>query len=94
MICPHIVNFGLFFGAIISWGFLYPFLETKRGQWYQTDSPTSLNGQNGYKVCTKKIKMKHTTEGLSKIYQSFSATNQCKDIFFPPIILATLLKCI
>ncbi|EEE63007.1 hypothetical protein OsJ_17815 [Oryza sativa Japonica Group] len=50
MICPHIVNFGLFFGAIISWGFLYPFLETKRGQWYQTDSPTSLNGQNGYKV--------------------------------------------
>uniref|UniRef100_A0A0D9ZW96 Uncharacterized protein n=1 Tax=Oryza glumipatula TaxID=40148 RepID=A0A0D9ZW96_9ORYZ len=49
MICPHIVNFGLFFGAIISWGFLYPFLETKRGQWYQTDSPTSLNGQNGYK---------------------------------------------
>ncbi|KAF0924780.1 hypothetical protein E2562_014888 [Oryza meyeriana var. granulata] len=50
MICPHIVNFGLLFGAIISWGFLYPFLETKRGQWYQTDSPTSLNGSNGYKV--------------------------------------------
>uniref|UniRef100_A0A0D9WED8 Uncharacterized protein n=1 Tax=Leersia perrieri TaxID=77586 RepID=A0A0D9WED8_9ORYZ len=50
MICPHIVNFGLLFGAIISWGFLYPFLETKRGQWYQTDSHTSLTGLNGYKV--------------------------------------------
>ncbi|WVZ97323.1 hypothetical protein U9M48_042871, partial [Paspalum notatum var. saurae] len=49
MIVPHVVNFGLLFGAIISWGLLYPFLTSKRGQWYQTDSSTSLNGLNGYK---------------------------------------------
>uniref|UniRef100_A0A0D9ZW95 Uncharacterized protein n=1 Tax=Oryza glumipatula TaxID=40148 RepID=A0A0D9ZW95_9ORYZ len=50
MMCPHIVNFGLLFGAIISWGFLYPYLETKHGEWYQTDSPSNLDGLNGYKV--------------------------------------------
>jgi hypothetical protein len=50
MIVPHVVNFGLLFGAITSWGLLYPFLQSKRGQWYHTDSPTSLNGMNGYKV--------------------------------------------
>ncbi|KAL5230202.1 hypothetical protein ABZP36_028978 [Zizania latifolia] len=50
MICPRTVNFGLLFGAIISWGIFYPYLETKRGQWYETDSPTSLIGINGYKV--------------------------------------------
>uniref|UniRef100_A0A0E0L075 Uncharacterized protein n=1 Tax=Oryza punctata TaxID=4537 RepID=A0A0E0L075_ORYPU len=50
MMCPHIVNFGLLFGAIISWGFLYPYLETKHGEWYQTDSASNLDGLNGYKV--------------------------------------------
>uniref|UniRef100_A0A0D9WED9 Uncharacterized protein n=1 Tax=Leersia perrieri TaxID=77586 RepID=A0A0D9WED9_9ORYZ len=50
MICPHIVNFGLLFGAVISWGFLYPFLESKHGEWYETDNPSNLNGVNGYKV--------------------------------------------
>lgn len=50
MIVPHVVNFGLLFGAITSWGLLYPFLQSKRGQWYHTDSRTSLSGMNGYKV--------------------------------------------
>uniref|UniRef100_J3M5B7 Uncharacterized protein n=1 Tax=Oryza brachyantha TaxID=4533 RepID=J3M5B7_ORYBR len=50
MICPLMVNLGLLFGAIVSWGFLYPFLETKQGQWYETESPSSLKGLNGYKV--------------------------------------------
>ncbi|KAL6619509.1 hypothetical protein ACP70R_034648 [Stipagrostis hirtigluma subsp. patula] len=50
LIIPYIISFGLLFGAIISWGVLYPFLESKKGQWYLTDSPTSLNGLNGYKV--------------------------------------------
>ncbi|XP_062179393.1 probable metal-nicotianamine transporter YSL3 [Phragmites australis] len=50
MICPFMVNFALLFGAILSWGFLYPYIESKKGQWYHTDSPTSLNGSNGYKV--------------------------------------------
>ncbi|RLM99290.1 putative metal-nicotianamine transporter YSL3 [Panicum miliaceum] len=50
MIVPHVVNFGLLFGAITSWGILFPFLDSKRGQWYHTDSTTSLNGANGYKI--------------------------------------------
>ncbi|KAL5203431.1 hypothetical protein ABZP36_014383 [Zizania latifolia] len=50
MICPQLVNFSLLFGSIISWGFLYPYLESKKGQWYQTDSPSSMDGSNGYKV--------------------------------------------
>ena len=50
MIVPHVVNFGLLFGAITSWGILFPFLESKRGQWYHTDSTSSLNGADGYKV--------------------------------------------
>ena len=50
MIVPHVVNFGLLFGAITSWGILFPFLDSKRGQWYHTDSTSSLNGADGYKV--------------------------------------------
>ncbi|XP_039841057.1 probable metal-nicotianamine transporter YSL3 [Panicum virgatum] len=50
MIVPHVVNFGLLFGAIISGAILYPYLESKRGQWYITDSPSTLNGVNGYKI--------------------------------------------
>ncbi|XP_039803748.1 probable metal-nicotianamine transporter YSL3 [Panicum virgatum] len=50
MIVPHVVNFGLLFGAIISGAILYPYLESKRGKWYFTDSPSTLNGVNGYKI--------------------------------------------
>ncbi|KAF6983137.1 hypothetical protein CFC21_001412 [Triticum aestivum] len=50
MICPPMVNITLLVGGITSWGFLFPFLETKSGQWYHTSNPTSLVGSNGYKV--------------------------------------------
>jgi hypothetical protein len=50
MIVPHVVNFGLLFGGIISGGIIYPYLESKRGQWYFTESTSTLNGINGYKV--------------------------------------------
>ncbi|XP_004962522.1 probable metal-nicotianamine transporter YSL3 [Setaria italica] len=49
MIVPHVVNFGLLFGGIISGGIIYPYLESKRGQWYFTENPSTLNGINGYK---------------------------------------------
>jgi uncharacterized oligopeptide transporter (OPT) family protein len=52
MICPHVINLALLFGGIVSWGLVYPFLETKHGEWYHTESPSSLQGMNGYKVCT------------------------------------------
>uniref|UniRef100_A0ACD5U6Y2 Uncharacterized protein n=1 Tax=Avena sativa TaxID=4498 RepID=A0ACD5U6Y2_AVESA len=50
MICPLMVNITFLAGGIASWGLLFPFLETKSGQWYQTASPSSLAGINGYKV--------------------------------------------
>ncbi|CAL4892681.1 unnamed protein product [Urochloa decumbens] len=50
MIVPPTVNFGLLFGGILSGGIIYPWLESKKGQWYFTDSPSTLNGINGYKV--------------------------------------------
>ncbi|AQK93311.1 putative metal-nicotianamine transporter YSL7 [Zea mays] len=50
MIVPHVVNFGLLFGGCISGGIIYPFLQSKKGQWYHTENPSSLNGINGYKV--------------------------------------------
>ncbi|KAM0840399.1 hypothetical protein ACQ4PT_059686 [Festuca glaucescens] len=49
MICPHVINLALLFGGIVSWGLVYPFLETKHGEWYHTESPSSLQGMNGYK---------------------------------------------
>jgi len=53
MIVPHVVNFGLLFGGCISGGIIYPYLESKRGQWYYTKNPSSLDGVNGYKVPLK-----------------------------------------
>jgi uncharacterized oligopeptide transporter (OPT) family protein len=51
MICPYVINIALLIGGIVSWGFLYPYIESKQGDWYDEKSPTSLNGANGYKVC-------------------------------------------
>ncbi|XP_072987462.1 probable metal-nicotianamine transporter YSL7 [Typha latifolia] len=51
MICPYMVNISLLLGAIISWGILWPCIETKKGIWYPADlSPSSLRGEKGYKV--------------------------------------------
>jgi len=50
MIVPRVVNFGLLFGGFISGGIIYPYLQSKRGQWYYTENRSSLNGINGYKV--------------------------------------------
>ncbi|CAH8267359.1 unnamed protein product [Arabidopsis lyrata] len=37
MICPHLVNCSVLLGAIISWGFLWPFISQHAGDWYPTD---------------------------------------------------------
>ena len=51
MICPHIVNFSLLLGAILSWGILWPFIESKAGDWYPEGlESTDFNGLLGYKV--------------------------------------------
>ncbi|KAK7308441.1 hypothetical protein VNO77_42046 [Canavalia gladiata] len=53
MICPYLVNASLLLGAIISWGLLWPWIETKKGSWYSADLPaSSLSGIQGYRVFT------------------------------------------
>ncbi|CAL9247817.1 unnamed protein product [Arabidopsis halleri] len=51
MICPHLVNCSVLLGAIISWGFLLPFISQHAGDWYPTDfEANDFKGLNGYKV--------------------------------------------
>ncbi|KAI3714424.1 hypothetical protein L1987_73026 [Smallanthus sonchifolius] len=50
LICPHIVNCSVLFGAVISWGFLWPFISTRAGDWYPPDL-----GTNDFKVSIKAI---------------------------------------
>ncbi|KAI3725926.1 hypothetical protein L1987_65722 [Smallanthus sonchifolius] len=51
LICPHIVNCSVLFGAIISWGALWPFITTRAGDWYPADlGSNDFKGLYGYKV--------------------------------------------
>ncbi|XP_050129589.1 probable metal-nicotianamine transporter YSL7 isoform X2 [Malus sylvestris] len=51
MICPIMVNVSLLVGAIISWGIMWPLIETKKGIWYSANlSASSLHGIQGYRV--------------------------------------------
>ena len=51
MICPHIVNISLLVGGILSWGVMWPLIETRKGDWYPADLPSSnIRGLQGYKV--------------------------------------------
>ncbi|KAB1211799.1 putative metal-nicotianamine transporter YSL6 [Morella rubra] len=51
LICPHIVNCSVLLGAIISWGFLWPFISQYAGDWYPADlEDNDFQGLYGYKV--------------------------------------------
>ncbi|GAB2278411.1 Probable metal-nicotianamine transporter ysl6 [Dionaea muscipula] len=51
LICPHIVNSSVLFGAILSWGFLWPFIAQHAGDWYPADlGSNDFKGLYGYKV--------------------------------------------
>lgn len=51
MICPYIVNISLLLGAVVSWGIMWPIIETKKGIWYSSElSESSLHGIQGYRV--------------------------------------------
>lgn len=51
LICPHIVNCSVLLGAIISWGFLWPFISTHAGDWYPAGlGSNDFKGLYGYKV--------------------------------------------
>lgn len=51
MICPYIINVSVLLGGILSWGIMWPLIETKQGKWYSKDlSQSNLHGLQGYKV--------------------------------------------
>ncbi|RVW14313.1 putative metal-nicotianamine transporter YSL7 [Vitis vinifera] len=51
MICPYIVNISLLLGGILSWGIMWPLIETRKGDWYPADlPPKSIKGLQGYKI--------------------------------------------
>uniref|UniRef100_A0A161ZK14 Uncharacterized protein n=1 Tax=Daucus carota subsp. sativus TaxID=79200 RepID=A0A161ZK14_DAUCS len=51
MICPHIINISLLVGAILSWGLMWPLIETQEGHWYKSGlSSSNLHGIQGYRV--------------------------------------------
>ncbi|KAH0673071.1 hypothetical protein KY284_024158 [Solanum tuberosum] len=51
ILCPYMVNISLLTGAIVSWAFMWPMIEAKKGDWYSAHlSATSLHGIQGYRV--------------------------------------------
>ncbi|KAI5657588.1 hypothetical protein M9H77_26381 [Catharanthus roseus] len=51
MICSHLVNLSLLFGAVLSWGIMWPFIDKRKGEWFPPTLPeSSMKSLNGYKV--------------------------------------------
>ena len=52
MICSHLVNVSSLFGAVLSWGILWPLISKQKGNWYPANVPeSSMTSLFGYKVC-------------------------------------------
>lgn len=51
MICPYIINISVLLGGILSWGIMWPLIETKKGDWFPADVPSSsMHGLQAYKA--------------------------------------------
>uniref|UniRef100_A0A1J3H6I2 Putative metal-nicotianamine transporter YSL8 n=1 Tax=Noccaea caerulescens TaxID=107243 RepID=A0A1J3H6I2_NOCCA len=51
MICPYIINISLLLGGILSWGLMWPLIETRKGDWFPSDvDSSSMHGLQAYKV--------------------------------------------
>ncbi|KAH7659593.1 Oligopeptide transporter OPT protein [Dioscorea alata] len=51
MICSHLVNLSLLFGAVLSWGVMWPRISELKGDWYPENIPqSSMKSLQGYKV--------------------------------------------
>ncbi|KAK6926059.1 Oligopeptide transporter, OPT superfamily, partial [Dillenia turbinata] len=51
MICSHLVNLSLLFGAVLSWGVMWPLISDLKGNWFPATLPeSSMKSLNGYKV--------------------------------------------
>ncbi|KAG5028898.1 hypothetical protein JHK82_012495 [Glycine max] len=90
LICTHLVNCSVFLGAIISWGFLWPFVCEHAGNWYPVDlGSNDFKGLYGYKVWLTKYTCKTLLMYLHEnsacdLYLKLYAKNkgkQCLDVF-------------
>ncbi|XAR52168.1 hypothetical protein NMG60_11020097 [Bertholletia excelsa] len=51
MICSYGVNLSLLFGAVLSWGIMWPLISQQKGYWFPGNLPeSSMKSLNGYKV--------------------------------------------
>ncbi|KAK7391844.1 hypothetical protein VNO78_20267 [Psophocarpus tetragonolobus] len=51
MICSHLVNVSLLFGAVLSFGLMYPLIDRLKGDWFADHlEETNMKGLYGYKV--------------------------------------------
>ncbi|KAK3228396.1 hypothetical protein Dsin_000277 [Dipteronia sinensis] len=51
MICSHLVNLSLLFGAVLSWGLMWPLIIGLKGDWFPSNiKESSMKSLNGYKV--------------------------------------------
>jgi uncharacterized oligopeptide transporter (OPT) family protein len=56
MICSHLVNLSILFGAVLSWGVIWPLISNQKGNWYSAEaSETSMTSLYGYKVCVVSV---------------------------------------
>ncbi|VAI47567.1 unnamed protein product [Triticum turgidum subsp. durum] len=50
MICSHLVNLSTLFGAVLSWGIMWPLISKQKGIWYPANVPeSSMTSLFGYK---------------------------------------------
>ncbi|XVE64613.1 hypothetical protein DITRI_Ditri07aG0114700 [Diplodiscus trichospermus] len=51
MICPHLVNLSLLFGAVLSYGIMWPLINRLKGDWFSEDlKESNMKSLYGYKV--------------------------------------------
>ncbi|XP_061339084.1 probable metal-nicotianamine transporter YSL6 isoform X6 [Gastrolobium bilobum] len=77
LICPHIVNCSVFLGAIISWGFLWPFVSKHAGDWYPANLGSSdFKGLYGYKVWQSKSFKQNSLPVVTEVHDGESSELQ------------------
>ncbi|KAI5011309.1 hypothetical protein ZWY2020_013446 [Hordeum vulgare] len=51
MFCPYKITISMLAGSLISWGLIWPYIQTKEGDWYpQGLDGDNISGINGYRV--------------------------------------------
>ncbi|KAM3369661.1 hypothetical protein ACQJBY_017516 [Aegilops geniculata] len=51
MFCPYKITISMLTGSLVSWGLIWPYIQTKEGDWYpQGLDRDNISGINGYRV--------------------------------------------